>query len=173
MRASVFSQPHRLTARGMRPTAWVLLGSMSAPLLVGCDGPAATTSQPTSMTRQQGGSRPAMNRSQGGMSTKQKVALLAGAAALYYIYNKRKAAKNEGPQGKLYRSESTGRLYYRDLKTGTDTWVSPPTRPIRVPMEEAQSYQGYQGFNNAQDGRGFGGYGTGRDNYDDAVPAQF
>ena len=108
-----------------------------------------------------------------GMSTGQKVALLAGAAALYYIYNKRKnkADSAKGPEGKYFISKSTGRVYYRNLKDGSFQWVSPPRQPIRVPTAEAQQYQGYSGYNNQSDGRGFGGYGSGTERYDDAEPA--
>jgi hypothetical protein len=47
------------------------------------------------------------------MSTGQKVTVLAGAAALYYLYNKHKNAQGEGKTGRYYRSKN-GRIYYRD-----------------------------------------------------------
>ncbi|HEU4751961.1 MAG TPA: hypothetical protein VFU47_02555 [Armatimonadota bacterium] len=76
-----------------------------------------------------------------GMSTRNKVLLLAGAAALYYLYQRHKNAQGEGPQGRYYRSKN-GRVYYRDLKTGAFHWVDPPQQPIRVPAEEYQRYTG-------------------------------
>lgn len=180
MKSPVLSRPHSLTANWMRPTALVVLGSMAAPILSGCGGQQASNSSPppppgfSQNSQPATNSRPAMNQRSGGMSTKKKVALLAGAAALYYIYNKRKAAKEaSGPNGRYFVSKSNGRVYYRDLKTGNFQYVSPPQQPIQVPADEASEYQGYQGFNNAQDGRGFGGYGSGQKRYNDAIPAQF
>jgi len=78
-----------------------------------------------------------------GLSTKQKVMLVAGAAALYYLYQKHKNAQGEGPQGRYYRSKN-GRVYYRDLKTGQYQWVDAPQQPIQVPASEYQRYFGQQ-----------------------------
>jgi hypothetical protein len=76
-----------------------------------------------------------------GMSTRNKVLLLAGAAAVYYLYNKHKNREGQGPQGRYYRSKN-GRVYYRDLKTGQFQWVDPPRQPIQVPAEEYERYTG-------------------------------
>jgi len=83
--------------------------------------------------------RPAPRRQ--GMSTGKKVLLLAGAAALFYLYNKHKNRQSEGPDGRYYRSKN-GRVYYRDLKTGKYQWVDPPQQPIEVPAEEYERYTG-------------------------------
>lgn len=174
MKSPVFSHPRSLTGRWMRPTAFVLLGSMSAPILAGCGGQQAPNSSPPPPPGFSQNSQPAMNRPKaGGMTTKQKVVLLAGAAALYYVYKKHQAAKNQGPTGRYFVSKANGRVYYRDLKTGKFQYVSPPQQPIPVPADEASEYQGYQGFNKGQGGRDFGGYGSGKSQFDDAVPAQF
>jgi len=93
-----------------------------------------------------------------GLSTKQKVAILAGAAALYYLYNKHKNAQGEGASGRYYRSKN-GRIYFRDAQ-GRATWVTPPAGGIQVPAGEAQQYSGYQGYNNQAAGSTFGGYGA-------------
>jgi len=93
-----------------------------------------------------------------GMSTGQKVALLAGAAALYYLYNKQKNAKGTGPTGQLYRSKN-GRVYYRD-RDGRAHWVTPPPGGVQVPASEAQQYSGYQGYNGQTSGQTFGGFGA-------------
>ena len=163
-------------SRMARPIALLVATSLTLPtILAGCGGGAQQTASappPPGMPNSRPNAPIAQPRQ--GMSTKQKVMLLAGAAALYYIYNKRKAkaAQEAGPTGKYFMSESTGRVYYRDLKTGKFQWVSPPAQPIRVPAEEAQQYSGYAGFNNRNDGRGFGGYGPGANaNYNDAEPA--
>jgi hypothetical protein len=72
------------------------------------------------------------------MSTQKKLALLAGAAALVYLYNKHKNAKGNGASGKYYLSKN-GRVYYRDAK-GNAIWVTPPAGGIQVPAEEAAFY---------------------------------
>jgi hypothetical protein len=80
-------------------------------------------------------------RSRPGMSTRNKVLLVAGAAALYYLYQKHKNSPGQGPQGRYFRSRN-GRVYYRDLKTGAYQWVDPPSQPIQVPADEYQRYFG-------------------------------
>ena len=92
------------------------------------------------------------------MSTKQKVAILAGAAALYYLYNKHKNSKAQGQHGQYYLSKN-GRVYYRDQQ-GRPVWVTPPREGIQVPAGEAQEYSGYQGYNGNATGNTFGGYGA-------------
>jgi hypothetical protein len=86
-----------------------------------------------------------------GLGTGQKVAILAGAAALYYLYNQHKNASQEGAQGKYYLSKN-GRVYYRDAEHRAH-WVTPPSEGIRVPESEAQRYQEYQGYNQRSTGR--------------------
>ena len=83
-----------------------------------------------------------------GMSNQRKVLLLAGAAALYYLYNKHKNAQGHGPEGQYYRSRN-GRIYYRD-RQGNPVWVTAPQQPIEVPADEYARYTGrryddYQG----------------------------
>ena len=75
-----------------------------------------------------------------GMSTQKKVLLLAGAAALYYMYNKHKNSQGHGPQGQYYRSKNGG-IYYRD-RSGKPVWVTAPQQPMRVPAEEYERYTG-------------------------------
>lgn len=157
-----------------KPATLLLSASMIVPpLLAGCGGGASdqtATAPPPGMENPR--TAPVAQPKQG-MSTGKKVALLAGAAALYYVYNKRKnkAESAKGPDGKYFVSESTGRVYYRNLKDGSFQWVSPPKQPIRVPADEAQQYQNYAGYNNQNTGRGFGGYGPGSKSYNDAEPA--
>ncbi|MBG1245386.1 hypothetical protein ACEYW6_25340 [Nostoc sp. UIC 10607] len=86
-----------------------------------------------------------------GMGTGQKVAILAGAAALYYLYNQHKNAPQEGAQGKYYLSKN-GRVYYRDAEHRAH-WVTPPPEGIRVPESEAQKYREFQGYNRSSSGR--------------------
>jgi len=76
-----------------------------------------------------------------GLSTKQTVLLLAGAAAVYYLYKKHQKAQGDGPNGRYFLSKN-GRVYYRDMKTGAFHWVDPPKEPIAVPAQEYQQYTG-------------------------------
>lgn len=164
-----------------RPATLLLSASLVVPpLLAGCGSASQQTTTappPPGMgnSRMENPRNAPVAQPKQGMSTGKKVALLAGAAALYYIYNKRKnkAESAKGPDGKYFISESTGRVYYRNLKDGSFQWVSPPKQPIRVPIEEARNYQGYAGYNNQNSGRGFGGYGPGTKNYNDAEPAMW
>lgn len=78
-----------------------------------------------------------------GMSTRKKVLLLAGAAALYWLYRRHQNSQGVGPNGRYYRSKN-GRVYYRDARTHKAVWVTPPpaSRPIAVPADEYQRYMG-------------------------------
>lgn len=94
-----------------------------------------------------------------GMNTKQKVTLLAGAAALYYVYNrykKKNAAKLQGQNVQYYLSKN-GRVYYRDPQNPQNAiYVTPPpeqAQTFRVPASEAGAYSGIQGYENAPSGR--------------------
>jgi len=71
---------------------------------------------------------------QPGMSTEKKLVLLAGAAALAYLYNKHKNNTGTGPEGQYYRSKN-GRIYYRDAQHNVH-WVTPPAGGIQVPAND-------------------------------------
>lgn len=86
-----------------------------------------------------------------GLSNGQKVAILAGAAALYYLYNQHKNKQEQGAEGQYYLSKN-GRVYYRDAQ-GRAHWVTPPREGIRVPEQEAQRYREFQGYNGSSTGR--------------------
>ena len=77
---------------------------------------------------------PAQPAPRQGMSTRNKVLLVAGAAALYYLYKKHQNAQGAGAQGQYYRSKNGG-IYYRDAKGGVH-WVTAPQQPIQVPADE-------------------------------------
>ena len=88
-----------------------------------------------------------------GMSTGKKVMILAGAAALYYMYKKnqeKKAAGQLANQPQYYLSKN-GRVYYRQ-PNGQAVWVTPPAQGIQVPYDEAQQYSQFQGYNNQTTG---------------------
>jgi hypothetical protein len=107
--------------------------------LMGCQQAVNQESAPGPITRP--GTPPGPQRQ--GMSTRNKVLLLAGAAAVYYLYNKHKNRQGQGAEGRYYLSKN-GRVYYRDLKTGAYRWVDPPQQPIRVPADEYERYTGRQ-----------------------------
>ncbi len=86
-----------------------------------------------------------------GLSTGQKIAILGGAAALYYLYNQLKNKQSQVAEGKYYLSKN-GRVYYRDAQ-GRAHWVTPPPEGIRVPEAQAQQYRDFQGYNNRATGR--------------------
>jgi len=141
-----------------RPIALLVAASLTAPTLAGCGGGGTTAPPPPAdATMGQAPMRPQMNQQRPGMSTKQKMVLLAGAAALYYMYKRKQNAQGQPVQ--YYRSESNGRIYYRDPRTKQAIYVTPPQGGIRVPADQAQEYSGYSGYQGNRSGREFGGYG--------------
>jgi len=87
-----------------------------------------------------------------GMSSREKLVILGGAAALYYLYRRHQHAAGEvGAQGQYYLSKN-GRVYYRDAEHRAH-WVTPPAGGIAVPAEEAAAYEGFQGYQNRPTGR--------------------
>lgn len=82
---------------------------------------------------------------------KRNMVILAGAAALYYMYNKNKERQGTGPNGTYYLSKN-GRVYYRDAQHRAH-WVTPPPNGISVPEEEAREYADFQGYNGRSSGR--------------------
>jgi len=145
--------------------AVLLSALLSMPLLTSCGGGSRTASPPPPVDDTTGrvvsdraplaadGNRAPVNQPQAkkGLSTGQKIAILGGAAALYYLYNQHKNAQGAGAQGKYYLSKN-GRVYYRDAE-GRAHWVTPPQEGIRVPESEAQQYQDFQGYNGRNTGR--------------------
>jgi len=118
-----------------------LAGVLAAAVALGTMGCSSGTinAQPNSRPYE----TPAPNQ-RPGMSTRNKVLLLAGAAAVYYLYQKHKNKQGQGPEGRYFRSKN-GRVYYRDMRTGQYQWVDPPQQPIQVPADEYQRYFPGQG----------------------------
>jgi hypothetical protein len=141
-----------------RPLAMLLSALLTVPLLSSCGGGGSQNAAPPppvddsvgrTVDNPAPGNQPEAKR---GLSTGQKVAItLAGAAALYYLYNQRKNAQGNGPEGKYYLSKN-GRVYYRDAENRAH-WVTPPSEGIRVPESEAQQYRDFQGYNGRSTGR--------------------
>ena len=143
--------------RGARPTAILLATLLTIPLFAGCGQRQANVPPPVDDTRTSTntanapGTAPAVKKK--GMNNVQKGAIvLAGAAALYYLYNQHKNSQAKtGENGQYYLSKN-GRVYYRDANHQAH-WVTPPPDGISVPASEAQQYRDYQGYDNQTTGR--------------------
>ena len=89
------------------------------------------------------------------MTTRKKVVLLVGAAALYYLYRHHQAKARNAAMAQtgqpVYYLSKNGQVYYRDA-THRVHWVTPPPQGIQVPSDEAQGYQGLQGYSGANTG---------------------
>ncbi len=95
-----------------------------------------------------------------GMSGGQKLALLAGAAAVYYLYKKNQESHASGnSSAPQYYLSKNGRVYYRE-RGGRVHWVTAPKDGIMVPREEADQYQQYEGFEGRTTGRSLAGIGS-------------
>jgi hypothetical protein len=137
-----------------RLLAVLLSALLTVPLLSSCGGGSRNASVPAPVDDSVGrtvSDRTSQPEAKKGLSTGQKVAILAGAAGLYYLYNQHKNASQEGAQGKYYLSKN-GRVYYRDAEKRAH-WVTPPSEGIRVPESEAQQYSQFQGYNGRSTGR--------------------
>ncbi len=139
--------------RFLRPVALLLTAALSLSIFTGC-GSRVNNAAPVDNTRIENQSYANGDRAQQprqGLSNKQKVVILAGAAALYYLYNQHKNKQAEGAEGQYYLSKN-GRVYYRDAQKRVH-WVTPPSEGIQVPEAEAQRYRDFQGYNNRPTGR--------------------
>ena len=145
--------------RRLRLIALVLTVLLAMPLLNACSRSQASVPPPVDDSRIGMSNRPSANQPQAkkGLTNTQKVVLLAGSAALYYLYNKHKNSQEQGPQGQYYLSKN-GRVYYRDAQHRAH-WVTPPPEGIKVPESEAQQYRDFQGYNNRATGRDLVGLG--------------
>ena len=145
--------------RPPRTVAISLAVLLALPLFAGCGRQEATAPPPTATTQNTAntatatGNVPAVKKP--GLNNTQKGAIvLAGAAALYYLYEHHKhatAAAATGAEGQYYLSKN-GRVYYRDANHQAH-WVTPPANGISVPASEAQRYSEYQGYDNRSTGR--------------------
>ncbi|CAN5477588.1 hypothetical protein BH11ARM2_BH11ARM2_24630 [soil metagenome] len=148
-----------------RIMALAACATLIAPAMVGCGGPSKADTSGANLPpldASQGGRAQTMPAPMGtrsappqksGMSTGTKVMVLAGAAALYYLYkkNKEKRAQGDTSQPQYYLSKN-GRVYYRTAN-GQAVWVTPPAGGVQVPYTEAQQYSNFQGYNNQSTGQ--------------------
>jgi len=138
--------------RGVRPTAMLLSALLTVPLFAGCGQRQATVPPPVDDTRT-ATTTAAPTEQKKGMSNVQKGAVvLAGAAALYYLYNQHKHAQAQAGENGQYYLSKNGRVYYRDANHQAH-WVTPPPNGITVPSADAQQYRDYQGYDNQTTGR--------------------
>ena len=137
----------------LRPTAWLVAGSLLAPMITGCGGhqndsvpPPVNEGSPPVAT----GEAPKT-----GMSTGKKVVIaLAGAALLYYLVKHK--AKQNGQEVQYYKSKKNGRIYYRDPKTHQAHYVT-PAKNYEVDASEAQEMKRFQGYDNQSTGQDYAG----------------
>ena len=143
--------------RASRLIALALVASFALPTLAvtaGCGSKnnasdQTATSAPTDTTTAQPNAQPA----KAGLSTKQKVVLLAGAALLFYMYTRYKkqdaqAAQNggAGANPQLYREDkgpNKGAIYYcKNDANHTVVWLQAPAGGVQVPADQAQKALG-------------------------------
>lgn len=144
--------------RLQRLTSTVACAALVLPglLMAGCgagSGASAASAPPIDASRGGYAPSPATAPLRQGMSTGKKVALLAGAAALYYMYRKNQQKRQANAQSEpQYYLSKNGRVYYRQAN-GQAVWVTPPSQGISVPYDEAQQYRDFQGYDNSRSGR--------------------
>lgn len=154
------TQPTYGIRRTTRATALAVSLSLVAPLLAGCgcgskDDTSGANLPPIDASRSGGTVAPPQQPKQG-MSTGKKVAILAGAAALYYLYKRNQDKRDTASQNRQYYLSKNGRVYYRE-KNGQAVWVTPPKQPIEVPMDEVERYpqlREFKGYDNSTSGYG-------------------
>jgi hypothetical protein len=137
----------------LQKTAWSLLIILAIPLFTAGCGGGGGRSIPPPVDDSRSGNRqgPLGAPVAEGMSTGRKMVMLAGAAALYYMYKRQQSATGDGPNGQYYLSKN-GRVYYRDAEHRAH-WVTPPPGGIRVSENEARGLENFQGYNNRSNGR--------------------
>ncbi len=138
-----------------RALAYAASALMFAPVLAGCGSGQNGANMPPvdDSSRPQVMQQSSYQQPHQGLSTGKKLAILAGAAALYYMYKKNKERRQAGDMSQpQYYLSKNGRVYYRD-QSGQAHWVTAPAQGIQVPMDEAQQYSGFQGYQGQTQGR--------------------
>lgn len=158
MKITIYPERGRL----LRPMALLLTALLTLPILNSCGGSKSAAPPPPvddtrggTVSNTSGATQP--QAKQGLSNTQKAVITLAGAAALYYIYNRNKNKQGQGPNGQYYLSKN-GRVYYRDAQHRAH-FVTPPPGGIQVPASEAQQYSQFQGYNGRTSGRDLTGLG--------------
>ncbi len=125
----------------------ILVAALSTPILSACSG---NQNRDVSTQPDQGVNQPRAK----GLSTGRKVAVLLGAAALYYMLKKNQDQRQMGQAVPQYYLSKNGKVYYRE-PGGAVHWVNPPTSGLTVPESEAQAYNAdsFKGYNGRSSGR--------------------
>jgi hypothetical protein len=157
----------RRIAKSGKGTAWFVVVMLMAPFVAGCGGGGRSSVPPPvdDSGYGRGSSRvdTGFGRTQGAPVAQprlSKTVILAGAAALYYLYKKQQNATGQGPDGQYYLSKN-GRVYYRDAEHRAH-WVTPPPQGIQVSENEARGLEGFQGYNRSSSGRDLSNLPEGR-----------
>lgn len=146
--------------RAGKSTAWAVIVTLLLPLFaaVGCGGGSAGSQANAAPIddsgfgyNRQGNAPMGAPLAPTGMTTRQKLVALTGAAALYYLYKTHNSQAGVTPANQYYLSKN-GRVYYRDAQSQVH-WVTPPTAGIQVPEQEARDYRGFQGYEASSTGR--------------------
>ena len=142
-------------SRFLRAIAAVLI-AWSALFFTGCSSAPPQSQPPPYEGGQPGAARgygdssnPQLSPTQHGLTGRQKLIILGGAAALYYLYKHHQSATSGQPQYYLSRN---GSVYYRDAQHQVH-WVQAPAGGIQVPQDQAAPYQQFQGYDGRSDGR--------------------
>ncbi len=160
--------------RASRLSALALAATLTLPMLAVTAGCGQKSSDQTA-TQTNGGPpvdnspmTPPAAPAKPGLSGKQKVVLLAGAALLVYLYERDKkqnaaaAAQNggnaPGGQPQLYREErgpNKGAIYYhKNDANHTVVWLSAPSQGVAVPADQVNQYlPGYNGNSSQYQGQ--------------------
>ena len=155
--------------RASRFVALALVASLALPTLAvtaGCGKNNADNGSSTTVTNATpaGPDTTAPAPVKAGLTGKQKVVLLAGAALLFYLYKRYQkqdaAAAQNGAGGKpqLYREEkgpNKGAIYYRKNDANhTVVWLKAPPQGVQVPEDQVQQYlPDYQNNPNSYQGQ--------------------
>jgi len=153
---------------GTKGLALGLAASIVAPgLVAGCGGNNQQAAAPPMAGGRMPMNQPRMQPQNRGMTGKQKMLLLGGAALAYYLWKRNKNAQGQAlPQGvQMYRSRNGG-IYYRDPRNPRNvTYVVPPSsgpqaQPFNQTMQvdpadvQGLGLEGYQGYNGGRSGQG-------------------
>lgn len=153
------------TPRTSRFVALALVASFALPTLTvtaGCGNKNADNTSTVSNSAP--GPMTSTPPAKAGLTGKQKVVLLAGAALLFYLYKRYQkqdaAAVQNGAGGKpqLYREKkgpNKGAIYYRKNDANhTVVWLKAPPQGVQVPEDQVQQYlPDYQSNPNAYQGQ--------------------
>lgn len=136
--------------RASRLIALALVASFALPTLAVTAGCGSKNNNTTTAQTPMADTTPNAQPAKAGLTGKQKVVLLAGAALLFYMYTRYKkqdaAAAQGGAKPQLYREDkgpNKGAIYYRKNDANhTVVWLQAPAGGVQVPADQAQQALG-------------------------------